>query len=438
VRAIHRALLHGAIALAMAPAVLRLAARRPALAGAVALVATTADLALANAPLVITIPQDDLDWRNTPRVLRILAEAERADPAPGPYRVHRMAAWGPLDWLQAGSVDRVREFVRWERDTIQPKYAIPYGLQYTLTEGTTELYDYWWFFGPFRRRVRAEEAAAALHVALDRQVVYYPRRGFDLWNTRYFVLPVDPRGWDDEDRGYAAFLPGTTPVYPRPGAFDGPGGTARRRRWVEAEDFQVLRNEAAFPRAWVVHEAVFIPPIRGLAKADRVKTMYEILYQDDALWHDPTRRVYDPRRLAWIETDDATALASFLSRTAPGPSETVAVSRYEPRRVELRAHLDRPGLVILADVFYPGWTLTIDGRPAPILRANRLMRGAAVGAGTHRLVYSYRPVSFRLGVLVSLGGLAAAAALGLRSRRDSRRKPEGGAAPPDLVAAGRP
>ncbi len=41
-------------------------------------------------------------------------------------------------------------------------------------------------------------------------------------------------------------------------------------------------------------------------------------------------------------------------------------------------------MVILADVYYPGWELTIDGKPAPIYPVNRLMRGAAVTAGTHR------------------------------------------------------
>ena len=44
--------------------------------------------------------------------------------------------------------------------------------------------------------------------------------------------------------------------------------------------------------------------------------------------------------------------------------------------------------------------------PPPILRVNRMMRGAAVEAGSHRLVYNYRPRSFRLGMRVSLAALA--------------------------------
>ena len=60
-------------------------------------------------------------------------------------------------------------------------------------------------------------------------------------------------------------------------------------------------------------------------------------------------------------------------------------------------------MVVLADVYYPGWELTIDGQSAEILRVNRMMRGAAVAAGSHLLVYTYRPRSFRLG-LTDLGG----------------------------------
>jgi uncharacterized membrane protein YfhO len=83
----------------------------------------------------------------------------------------------------------------------------------------------------------------------------------------------------------------------------------------------------------------------------------------------------------------------------------VAVVKSDPQRVELRASLDWPGLVILADTYYPGWRLSIDGEPAPIYRANRLMRAAAVPAGAHTLVYTYEPLSFQVGTIISAAGL---------------------------------
>jgi uncharacterized membrane protein YfhO len=69
--------------------------------------------------------------------------------------------------------------------------------------------------------------------------------------------------------------------------------------------------------------------------------------------------------------------------------------------------------VILSDVHYPGWILTIDGKPAKIYRVNGVMRGAAVDAGVHRLVYTYDPASYRVGAVVSIAGLAAVALFGL-------------------------
>ena len=53
---------------------------------------------------------------------------------------------------------------------------------------------------------------------------------------------------------------------------------------------------------------------------------------------------------------------------------------------------------------------------APVYRVNRAMRGAAVGAGRHRLVYTYRPRSFLAGAGLSAAGLAALTALGLAVR----------------------
>ena len=117
---------------------------------------------------------------------------------------------------------------------------------------------------------------------------------------------------------------------------------------------------------------------------------------NDPIWRESRQSVLDLRQVAVVETADREPLRKFISATPVGPSESVAIVKYDPQRVELRATLDRPGLVILADIHYPGWHLTIDGKAAPIYRANQLMCGAAVPSGEHSLVYTYEPESFRL------------------------------------------
>lgn len=391
---LRRALIHAAVVLSASMTVLNLCRRRPVLAGSLALVIVSADLAVANARYVLTVPQQLLEGK--PRVVELIEQAEREQPTAGPFRVHRMKTWSPPTWNLHPSPDRVREFVQWERETIQPKYGLGYNISYTQTAGFAELYDYEWFFNPFLFSA-TDEGANALRIKPGERIVVYPRRGFDLWNTRYFVVPVYPGDWKDGDRGYASFLPQTTPVYPLPNAYTGPGGEQKRDDWILQEDFQVLRNLAEFPRAWVVHGVRWLKPIAGLAREDREGPIQEILYQNDPFWSEKSRVPYDPKVLAWLDSDVQDELARFVSGPAPSLKEPVTVTIKGPQRVELDCSLEKPGLVVLADVYYPGWKLAIDGTPSPIYRANRMMRAAAVQAGKHHLVYTYEPRSFQDG-----------------------------------------
>jgi hypothetical protein len=175
------------------------------------------------------------------------------------------------------------------------------------------------------------------------------------------------------------------------------------------QDWQIRRNKTAYPRAWMVHHARVRPPASD--SEARARMMRTLTFMNDPVWREPNQTVLDLRQVALIETDDSAGLDGFLSPTPVEPSESVEIVTYEPQRVELRATLRKPGLVILADTFYPGWHLTIDGRPSPIYRANRLMRGAAVPAGEHILLYTYDPASFRIGAVISVTGLMLLSAL---------------------------
>ena len=132
-----RSLVHASAVLGVGLLAIRLAASRPWLAGILVLVASTADLALANARYVITVPQ--ATFEETPELLRVIQQAERDDPAPGPYRVHRLPSWEPAIWRSRQSDNRSQEVVAWELATLQPKYGIPHGVQYAHVLGVAEL-----------------------------------------------------------------------------------------------------------------------------------------------------------------------------------------------------------------------------------------------------------------------------------------------------------
>ncbi len=230
-----------------------LARRRALLAGSTALIVMTADLAAANSRYVLTVPQ--AVFESKPEVVKVIEEAERTDPSPGPFRIHRMRYWHPSSWVENRSKNRFIEVASWERDTLLPKYAIDYGLEYTRTQGVAELDDYERFFASFYLRIRDTQVAQSLGVEVGDAVLYYSRRAYDMWNTRYVIVPFDANGWRDPQRGSAPFLFQSEQVYPDPAGFIGPDGIEQARTWAGARDFRVLRNLVEYPRSWVVHDA---------------------------------------------------------------------------------------------------------------------------------------------------------------------------------------
>jgi hypothetical protein len=115
---------------------------------------------------------------------------------------------------------------------------------------------------------------------------------------------------------------------------------------------------------------------------------------------------------------------------SPGePEGPVAAEDVQVGSSTLRATVDAPraGLAVILDPFYPGWTATLDGQPAPILRADFAFQAVAVPAGRHELRLAYRNRWVGIGAAVSGGTLLAlAGALALRSRRLRRSAPLAG------------
>jgi hypothetical protein len=80
------------------------------------------------------------------------------------------------------------------------------------------------------------------------------------------------------------------------------------------------------------------------------------------------------------------------SREAPGLSH-VAIVNYAGSSVEIDVDAPKAGIVVLHDLFYPGWEARVDGHKEPVLHANILFRGVEVPAGHHRVAFSFHPLS---------------------------------------------
>ena len=225
------ALEHGAVALASCLAFVLVAPRWPGWGGLFAVPLVALDLTLANAGLIITIPQ--ADFEAIPAVAATIRASERASPSPGPFRVHRLESWVPVGWSALPSSQRLRELVDWEIDTLQPGFGMLHGINYLLAdESETGRAGYGRFFQP-SFRVVDQRTAAALGLVPGQPVLYHPRQAFDLWGTAYFVLPSFPGDWTTANRSYAAFVDHTELIYPDPAGMEGPAHREDRERGLE-------------------------------------------------------------------------------------------------------------------------------------------------------------------------------------------------------------
>jgi hypothetical protein len=143
-------------------------------------------------------------------------------------------------------------------------------------------------------------------------------------------------------------------------------------------DAVVYANDAALPRAFLVG---------GQQTVDG----------DDAALAAVTAPGFDGRRAAVTESP----VAGLSAGPAPSPGSARIVS-YADERAVLESRAARPSLLVLTDVWYPGWKATLDGKPADIERVNYLMRGVKVPPGTHRVEMRYEPASWRAGWIISL------------------------------------
>jgi hypothetical protein len=128
---------------------------------------------------------------------------------------------------------------------------------------------------------------------------------------------------------------------------------------------------------------------------------------------------FDPTFEVLLEQKSLSELHSPMS---PFAGSRILSLQDGPNRVTIRAALDAPGYLVLADTWYPGWRVAVDGESAELLRANYAFRAVRLEAGAHTVEMVYRPASVLVGGALSLAALAVIAVGLVWARRQGARE----------------
>lgn len=103
---------------------------------------------------------------------------------------------------------------------------------------------------------------------------------------------------------------------------------------------------------------------------------------------------FDPHRHAVIQ--DATVLP------LDGLSGQAQVTVYRPQYIAIEAQAKGRSLLVVSEIFYPGWRARVNGREVPLYRVDYALRGIVLEPGVQRVELFYQPLSFYLGTAISL------------------------------------
>jgi hypothetical protein len=220
-----------------------------------------------------------------------------------------------------------------------------------------------------------------------------------LWTNRQFRIASDERGGPSSTDyrmwglatplGFDPFLPWAYHQF--------------IQQWVPFDSNREFRMDVRNERMLRELGVRYVITHEGAAHADwlAANPAFHRLGPDDSFY-----RVYEFLR--------AKAPYGWVDGSGPDGNEDARPVGWLPERRVFQVDSGRGGRFFLAEQFLPGWSASVDGRPAALERWNRVFQAIAVEPGAHTVVFEYRSRGLLPGAAI---GIAAAAALALVAGR---------------------
>lgn len=160
-----------------------------------------------------------------------------------------------------------------------------------------------------------------------------------------------------------------------------------------------LENKAANGNAWFVKSLSYVDDANA-----EMAALKNLDLRREAVADKRFAQQLGEAYAAPVVASDASAATE--NDGAEAASSSVKLTSYQPNELHYTAEADKDGVVLFSEVYYPGWSATIDGQTAELGRANYILRALRVPAGKHEIVLAFRPASITATNGIAYGALA--------------------------------
>jgi hypothetical protein len=163
----------------------------------------------------------------------------------------------------------------------------------------------------------------------------------------------------------------------------------------QAENSYVYENPYALPRVYMTD---------GFRVMGHSEALAEMSRQD-----------FDPASVTLLEKEPR-----IVPVSAEGSSAEIV--SFGLNSIGIKAHVERPCIMVLSEIYYPDWIATVGKEEREILTANYCLRAIPLEAGDHEITFEYRSPVIRKSLVLSITSLVFAAALAVIASLSAVRK----------------
>jgi Bacterial membrane protein YfhO len=126
---------------------------------------------------------------------------------------------------------------------------------------------------------------------------------------------------------------------------------------------------------------------------------------DDETWAALARPGFTPDAVAFVANGGGSVSGALPPARGETGYSVASLVRDLPELTEISTTSSAPGVLVVTRTYDPGWEASVDGLLAALLRVDLAFSGVVVPKGEHRVTLAYRPLSYRVGMIVSLASL---------------------------------